>query len=277
MNASLSARMYPLKPRLGPLYWPYRAMRAINVGLCFVAFWGGAVLLAWLWLPWLWLWPGTREQKHRRAHRAMRRGFDLFHGIMHVLRLYHRQSPVALPRFGGVPADQPCVLVANHPSLCDVTSVASLFPNVVAVARPSLANAGPVRWLVRAIGFVPVGVRMLEVAQERLRAGYDLLIFPEGTRSPFGGGLQPFHRGAFEIAARANVPIILLKLTCAPPALGKSLPIWKHPDHQAVLTIEPFAVISPSRDSRAQCREIEQRYREILGYPDPAAMREVTT
>ena len=50
--------------------------------------------------------------------------------------------------------------------------------------------------------------------------GLDVLIFPEGTRSPFGSGLQPFHRGAFEVAARANVPVVLLKLTCSPPALA---------------------------------------------------------
>lgn len=276
MSDSLEKRMYPWKSRLGPVYWLYRGWRGATTGLCFVAFWGGAVILAWLGVPWLWLWPGSRAQKRRRTHAAMRLGFKLFHGIMHALRLYHRRSPVSLPRFGDVPADQPCVLVANHPSLCDVTSIASLFPNVVAVARPSLANFPLLRWLVRGMGFVPVGIHMLEECQERLRSGFDLLVFPEGTRSPFGGGLQVFHRGAFEIAARAGVPIILLKLTCVPPALGKRLPIWKHPDHQAILTVEPFAAISPSRDSRAQCREIERRYHEILGYPDPAARREVT-
>jgi 1-acyl-sn-glycerol-3-phosphate acyltransferase len=127
------------------------------------------------------------------------------------------------------------------------------------------------------MGFVPVGTRMLETCQQRLRSGYDLLIFPEGTRSPFGGGLQKFHRGAFEIAARAGVPIVLLKLTCVPPALGKRLPIWKIADHQAVLTVEPFAVVTPSRDSRAQCREIQRRYHQILGYSDPAALKEHVT
>lgn len=274
--SDLSQRMYPLKSKLGPLYWLYRFMRAFNTGLCFFFFWGGAVVLAWLIMPFMWAWPGTLLEKRRRMNRAMRRGFKMFHGTMHLLRLYHRQTPVAAPRFGDVPTSQPCVLIANHPSLCDVTSIASLFPNVVAVARPSLANVGPVRWLVRAIGFVPVGVHMLEIAQQRLADGFDLLIFPEGTRSPFGGGLREFHRGAFEIAARANVPIILLKLTCVPPALGKGLPIWKHPDHQAVLTVEPFGAVPASKDSRKLCREIERRYRDILGYPDSAAMKEVS-
>ena len=102
--------------------------------------------------------------------------------------------------------------------------------------------------------------------------GLDVLIFPEGTRSPFGSGLQPFHRGAFEVAARANVPVVLLKLTCSPPALAKRLPIWKHPDRMPVLTIEAIETIYPADsqlDSRAWARTIEERYMDLLGYSRP--------
>ncbi|HEV7558347.1 MAG TPA: lysophospholipid acyltransferase family protein [Kofleriaceae bacterium] len=270
--------MYPLKSRLGPLYWPYRAIRTCGVAFCFAAFWGGAVLVGWLWMPWLLLWPGTAEDKRRRVHRTMRRGFHLFHFTMRAMRLYRPRSLSPTARPNGAPVTAPCVLVANHPTLCDVTSIASLFPNVVAVARPSLANNPLLRLFVRRTGFVPVGMHMLQDCEQRLRSGLDVLIFPEGTRSPFGGGLQPFHRGAFEIAARANVKIVLLKLTCSPPALSKRLPIWKVADHCAVLTVEPVDMIDPAATglgSKALCRVIEQRYAEMLGYSRPAvAMRD---
>ena len=203
----------------------------------------------------------------------MRRGFRVFHFSMRVMRLYHRTSPVKVLRPGGVPADSPVVLVANHPTLCDVTSIVSLFPDVVAVARPSLANNPLLRYLVRGCGFIPVGTRMLQECEERLRMGFDVLIFPEGTRSPMGGPLHPFHRGAFELAARAKVPVVLLKLTCVPAALSKRLPIWKVADRMAVLTIEPIEMIHPADSelgSKAMCRAVEQRYRDLLGYPAPA-------
>jgi 1-acyl-sn-glycerol-3-phosphate acyltransferase len=208
----------------------------------------------------------------------MRRGFHLFHFTMRAMRLYRPRSLSPTARPNGAPVTAPCVLVANHPTLCDVTSIASLFPNVVAVARPSLANNPLLRLFVRRTGFVPVGMHMLQDCEQRLRSGLDVLIFPEGTRSPFGGGLQPFHRGAFEIAARANVKIVLLKLTCSPPALSKRLPIWKVADHCAVLTVEPVDMIDPAATglgSKALCRVIEQRYAEMLGYSRPAvAMRD---
>lgn len=268
--------LYPYKERLpGVVYWPYRALRTIGVALCFIGFWGGAVLVCWLALPFMLVWPGTRSQKMHRVHRFVRGGFHLFHFTMRTMRLYHRatMSPAARP--GGAAADTPVVLIANHPTLCDVTSIASLFPNVVAVARPSLANNPLLRPLVRACGFVPVGVHMLRDAEERLRMGFDVLIFPEGTRSPRGPALQPFHRGAFELAARAKVPLVILKLTCSPAALSKRLPIWKIADRMAVLTVEPIEMIHPAESgqtSRALCRTIEQRYYELLGYSAPAAV-----
>lgn len=263
------AAMYPFQGRLpAPVYWIYRAVRTLTVALCFAVFWSGAVVIGWLWLPVLWLVPGERADRMRRVHRTVRGGFRLFHFVMRALRLYHRTSPV--PRLR--PGDAPVVLVANHPTLCDVTSIASLFPDVVAVTSPRFAANPLLGHLVRGCGFVPTDSHMFRDCEARLRMGFDVLVFPEGTRSPLGGGLQPFHRGAFELAARAKVPIVLLKLTCAPPALSRRLPIWKVADRMAVLTIEPFHVIYPAdlgTDSRAVCRAIEQRYRDMFGYPAP--------
>lgn len=268
--AGSPAALYPLKARLpAPIYWLYRALRTAMTALCFAVFWSGAVVIGWLWLPFATLWPGSRADKMRRLHRSVRRGFQLFHFIMRTLRLYHRTSPAAALR----PTGSPVVLVANHPTLCDVTSIVSLFPDIVAVARPSFAANPLLGRLVRGCGFVPTGPRLLRDCEERLRMGFDVLVFPEGTRSPRGGSLHPFHRGAFELAARAKVPIVLLKLTCVPPALSKGLPIWKVSDRMAVLTVEPIDTIDPAAsglESRTLCRAIEQRYRDILGYPAPA-------
>jgi 1-acyl-sn-glycerol-3-phosphate acyltransferase len=270
--------LYPYKPRLpAPIYWSYRAIRTLGVAFCFAGFWSGTVLVAWLWFPVLALWPGRRTDKLRRSLGTVRRGFRLFHFVMRVLRLYHRTSPVKSLRPNGAPADSPVVLVANHPTLCDVTSIVSLFPNVVTVARPTFTNSALLRRAVLACGFVPAGIHMLRDCEERLRMGFDVLVFPEGTRSPVGS-LQPFHRGAFELAARAKVPIVLLKLTCEPSALSKRLPIWKVADKTAMLTIEPFDTIHPAQSgvsSREMCRAIEQRYRELLGYSAPQRLRGV--
>jgi 1-acyl-sn-glycerol-3-phosphate acyltransferase len=264
--------LYPYKAWLpAPLYWPLRAIRTLGVAFCFAGFWSCSVLVGWLVLPVLALWPGTTRERIGRCLQAVRLGFSFFHFVMRALRLYHRRSPVTSVRPNGTPADTAAVLIANHPTLCDVTSIVSLFPNVVAVARPGFANNVLLQRAVRACGFVPTGIHVLKDCEDRLRMGLDVLIFPEGTRSPVGS-LQTFHRGAFELAARAKVPIVLLKLTCEPSALSKRLPIWKIADKTAVLTVEPFDIIDPAKSglaSKELCRAIEQRYREVLGYSEP--------
>jgi 1-acyl-sn-glycerol-3-phosphate acyltransferase len=261
--------LYPFRRWLPvPIYWLYRLARTLMVAFCFAGFWSGAVLLAWIWFPVLALWPGSRVERMRRLQRCVRCGFGVFHFVMRVLRLYHRTSPLDALR----PSGAPVVLVANHPTLCDVTSIVSLFPDVVAVARPSFAANPLLGHLVRACGFVPTGTHVIRDCEERLRMGFDVLVFPEGTRSPAAGPPHRFHRGAFELAIRAKVPIVLLKLTCVPPALSKGLPIWKVADRMAVLTIERIDTLHPADrglDSRAMCREIDQRYRDLLGYPAP--------
>ncbi len=264
-----AAPLYPVKAWLpAPLYWPYRGIRALGVGFCFAAFWSVAVLLGWIWVPLLMIWPGTRDQRIHRTLTSVRAGFKLFHFVMRLLRLYHCTSPYATLRPHGEPATNARILVANHPSLCDTTAVCSLFPNVVAVARTGFADNFLLRRLIRATGFIPLGTHVLKGCEERLRSGFDVLIFPEGTRSPREGGVHPFHRGAFELAIRTKVPIVLIKLTCEPRALTKRLPIWKHPDHMAILTIEPVDTIDPATlgiPSRELSSAIEQRYREMLG------------
>lgn len=267
------APLYPFKAVLpAPIYWLYRALRTLVVAVAFLGFWLGSVLVGWLWLPFVVLWPGSREVKLRRGLRTVRRGFRFFHWWMRILRLYHRSTTLEAPRPNGEAAAGPVVLIANHPTIADTTSIVSLFPNVVAVAGAGFDKNPLIGRLLRVSGFVPVGTRMLQDCEERLRMGLDVLIFPEGTRSPFGSGLQPFHRGAFELAARAKVPVVLLKLICSPPALSKRLPIWKHPDRMPVLTIEAIETIHPADsglDSRAWARAIEQRYMDLLGYSRP--------
>jgi hypothetical protein len=84
--------------------------------------------------------------------------------------------------------------------------------------------------------------------------------------------MRPFRRGAFEIAARAGVPVWPVLVTCRPSALSKGLPIWKHPERVARLRVEPCEVLADLTDGRSACRATEELFRQRLGVGGPAAV-----
>jgi 1-acyl-sn-glycerol-3-phosphate acyltransferase len=193
-------------------------------------------------------------------------------------RWFHRQLDrttlyrVAYQGLAEHDGERPAVLVANHPSLLDVTCIISRMPSTCCVVKSSLMNSPLVGKLLRSLGHVSAGdgslmsgAAVLDGVQERLREGFPVLVFPEGTRSPLGG-MHRFRRGAFEIAQRAGVPVIPLFLRCDPPALGKGTPVWRHPRRCPTLTVHVDAPVDTNGpDPKDLCKTIERDFRSRLG------------
>ena len=108
---------------------------------------------------------------------------------------------------------------------------------------------------------------MLEQCERQLALGFDVLVFPEGTRSP-PGSLHRFRRGAFEVACRSKVDTVLLGMDATPSALTKDLPFWSYPDARVAHTIAVLQVVNPADfgyRSRTMCRAVELVFRAHLG------------
>jgi len=99
---------------------------------------------------------------------------------------------------------------------------------------------------------------VLEEAIDRLKAGYGVLIFPEGTRSP-PNELHPFMRSPFEMAARAGAPLLPVFIQCQPPALMKGVPWYRFPnafvDYQ-LKALEPVKIDTGRSSVRTAMKEV---------------------
>jgi acyl carrier protein len=115
-----------------------------------------------------------------------------------------------------IPIDShPYVLVANHSSFLDAYVLAAILPEPVRfVAKRELTESFLIRAPLKKINTEFVdrfatskSVQDSEHLTAVLKSGHRLLFFPEGTftRAP---GLLPFHLGAFNVAAKASVPVI---------------------------------------------------------------------
>jgi 1-acyl-sn-glycerol-3-phosphate acyltransferase len=100
---------------------------------------------------------------------------------------------------------------------------------------------------------------MLKAMSESLAEGFNVLAFPETRRSPIASRL-PFKRGPIEIAARAGVPILPVRIRCTPRTLAREIPLRQMPLECARYSCEELAPITvePGRSPvRAATRALE--------------------
>ncbi|MBO4403966.1 MAG: 1-acyl-sn-glycerol-3-phosphate acyltransferase [Treponema sp.] len=101
-----------------------------------------------------------------------------------------------------------CIIVANHPSLLDVVFLISIIKNADCIVRGGLTKT-PLVFVIKHLYIVnTLGTEeMMELSKASLDTGTNLIIFPEGTRTP-RHGLNPYKRGAARIALRTKSDIV---------------------------------------------------------------------
>jgi 1-acyl-sn-glycerol-3-phosphate acyltransferase len=149
--------------------------------------------------------------------------------------------------------DQPVILVANHASHIDTGLLISALPSRI---RHSTVVAGAAdyffdrRWKAHTWAFLTAAIPMerqrvnrksAQLAIDLIDEGWNLLIYPEGGRSP-DGWMQEFRAGAAYLAVRTGRPVIPIhmdgtwrvlprhggKLRRTPTTITFGLPL--HPD-----------------------------------------------
>ncbi len=112
-----------------------------------------------------------------------------------------------------VPKEGPVILVSNHLNWTDIPMIGyKVMRRTHFMAKAELFQKAPLKWLVIGLGAFPVrrgeaDRQAIKQAEEVLKAGQVLVIFPEGTRSrtrQMKAGLP----GVALIALRSEAPIV---------------------------------------------------------------------
>ncbi len=209
-------------------------MRTLGVGLLFAIFGIGGLLLATLVIPPLgWLrGPGNdRELMAQRVIHHSFRFFTWFGSRLHLLGLDERGTE-RLERPGQL-------VIANHPSLLDVVYLISRMPQADCVVKRALWRNPMLRSVVKVCGYIPNdgGEAVIDACSERLLRGRSVILFPEGSRSPYGN-LGPFQRGAAYVALASKCPITPVVIQVRPPALKKGQPWYALPNERLQFSLE---------------------------------------
>lgn len=211
-----------------------RCWRVFATGLSFALFGVGGLVLRLVVFPAIGLCVRPGPGRQRAARAAVQGSFRLFVGIMRglgVLR-YEVHGLDKLDREGQL-------ILANHPTLIDTVFLIAFVRNADCIVKGALADNPFMRGPVRAAGYIcnDRGPELVEDCIASLRAGGNLIIFPEGTRTPRAGTMQ-LKRGAANIAVRGMRAVTPVVIQCDPPTLGKGDKWWHVPPRQASFRIE---------------------------------------
>lgn len=141
-------------------------------------------------------------------------------------------------------------MVANHPTLIDAVFLMWLIPGADCVVKAAHWRNPLLMFAVRAAGYLPNDdeEQLLREGARRVREGHCLLLFPQGTRTPIGASpdqVPAFRRGGAVIAARGGVPVLPVKIRCAPPVLRKGEPWLSAPPKRPHFTLEALPAMEP--------------------------------
>lgn len=199
--------------------------RIIGTGLSFAVFGAGGLLMRVVVFPLLYVFVWRRERRVTVAREVIRITFRGFIGMMRVLGVlsYEIHGLEKLDRRG-------LLILANHPTLLDTVFLMAFVHNADCIVKGKLRNNPFTRGPVRAAGYIcnDDGPGLIEDCIASLRGGSNVIIFPEGTRTP-APGLSQFKRGAANIAVRGRWNITPVVISCVPPTLGKGQKWWQVP------------------------------------------------
>lgn len=155
---------------------------------------------------------GGEKQKKRQTSGVPRRGMykatqAFFHMLFRILFRIKYVGMENIPMEGGV------IIASNHASLIDPTSVGThLNREACYMAKKELFPVPGVSWLLKLSNSIPVDRggftrSSIQNVVNRLREGYAVVMFPEGTRTKDGNFLKP-KTGVGMVASTADVPIV---------------------------------------------------------------------
>jgi 1-acyl-sn-glycerol-3-phosphate acyltransferase len=202
-----------------------------------------------------------REQRRRFARAMISRMLRVQLGISQAagaMRLDLRE----LDALRGQPA---MVIAPNHPSMIDAALVLSRLPSLGCVMKAQILASPLFGTSARNAGYIthePVRC-MLRLAEEDLRAGHHLLLFPEGTRTE-RSPLNPLQRSVGVIAKRAGARVQAIHIEADTAFLCKGWPLLRVPTMPMVYRVRLGRCFDPPVDVDAFTAELEAYFRSEL-------------
>ncbi|KAA2213047.1 lysophospholipid acyltransferase family protein [Teichococcus oryzae] len=190
------------------------------------------------------------------------RGFRLYLGVLRAFGMLRCD----LSALDALRQERGLVIAPNHPSMMDAVLIASRLPRVACITKASVWNNPLLGGGVRLAGYVrnDATLPMIRNAAAMMRRGGQLMIFPEGTRSPPDAPLGPVTRSFALMAEAAGAPVQTVLIERGNPFLCKGWPAWRMPPLPLIYRVRLGRRFQPEGSAADLSRRVEHALREAL-------------
>lgn len=219
-----------------------RMYRIITAAVFFFVFGVGGFIIGAIIFPFLCLFlPKEKQRLHFSG--LVHYSWKIFIKLMCVLKIikleiYNKERLSDLSRH---------IVVSNHPSLIDIVILISLIPHAICIVKGGLSKNIFMKKIIQRLYLVNdlEPVDLIKKAHKALDEGFNVIIFPEGTRTDFMKKEVKLHRGFAHLAIDAATPVLPIKISSSPRILGKKQKWYDLGEETTVYKLEILAPIIP--------------------------------
>ena len=197
---------------------PYTLIGLIRTVLLFLLFFIGCIFLRVL-IAVLYLVPVRKSSKQRLVCRLIQ---ITCKGILLLATAVKKEHiNKANERF-----QHPAIIIANHQSFIDILVLLSLSSKILMVTNHWVWHSPFFGAIIRYVDFYYIGEgyeQYMERMRKKVKEGYSIAIFPEGTRT-YNGKMKRFHKGAFYLADTLQLDILPILLYGNNKIIAKAQP-----------------------------------------------------
>lgn len=195
------------------------------------------------------------------GRRAIGTGFRLYLDMLRACGVLRTD----LAALESLKDDGGLLICPNHPSILDAVLLISRVPDLVCIAKAPVYDNLLFGGGARMAGYIRNDApnSLVKMAAQRVRAGRQLLIFPEGTRTE-RAPVNPLKGGFALIAKTAGVPVQTVFIEANTNFLGKGWPLFRKPEFPLVYTVRLGRRFDPPTDVRELVADVERHYRAEL-------------
>ena len=234
-------------------------LRALTGFACY-----GVLALSVIVACWIVAIPVRGERRKRWCQIAVHLGVEWWEAVMEAIGVFH----VDFPEIETVRALRGTIIAPSHPSLIDAPHFLARMPRLTCLMKKSVLQNPFMGSSSRLAGYLPNdhGREFIRSGRDALRAGDNLLIFPEGTRT-VSLPVNPFKNGFALIAKLADAPVQTVFIEMSYLYLGKRWKLTRVPVFPVRIKVRlgrQFRA-GAGQSAHALGEEIEAYFRDELG------------